>query len=436
MSTNIVILAAGQSTRMQSNLPKVMHQIADRPALGFVLETSIQAEANKIILVTSPTMDIVREFASSQCKNIIHTIQQKALGTGDALKTTLPHIEKEGKTIIIYGDSPFISLESINKIKKIDSDITLIGFNTDKSNKYGRLITDTDNLIKIVEFNDATEEEKLIKACNSGIYIIKNSLLHDLIPLIKDDNAKKEFYLTDIIKLATDRNITCKVVHIDEKEAIAFNTREELSIAQDIMQRKIKSKLMDEGISFINPESSYIAYDFKAGRDTVIHPNVFIGKNVNLGNQVTIKSFSHIEGAEIADNAVIGPFARIRPSTKIETNAKIGNFVEIKNSHIQNNTKINHLSYIGDSTIGYSTNIGAGTITCNFDGIKTKSKTKIGNQVSIGSNACLIAPINIEDRSFIAAGSVITKDVNEDDLAFGRAKQINLKGKAKSLKLK
>ena len=434
MSINIVILAAGQSVRMNSSIPKVMHKIAEVPALSYVLETSKQAKPDKIILVTSPNMDKVREFADNLHQGIIHAIQTKPLGTGDAVKSALPFLDQDGITIIIYGDSPFITTESLNKLKQQPNDISLLGFNTNNPNKYGRLIIDGDNLLKIIEFNDANDEEKLITYCNSGIYSVKNNILHQLVNLIKDDNAKHEFYLTDIIKLATMRNITCKAIEVDEMEVIAFNTRAELAIAQEVMQKRIKDRLMDQGVTIISPETSYIAYDFKAGQDITIYPNVFIGSQVSLGDEVVIRSFSHLEGVEVADQVIIGPFARIRPNSKIAQKAKIGNFVEIKNSNIDYEAKINHLSYIGDSEIGYKTNVGAGSITCNYDGISTKSKTKIGNEVSIGSNSCLIAPINIANRAFIAAGSVITKDVAEDDLAFGRAKQINLNNQAKTLR--
>ncbi len=434
MSTNIVILAAGQSTRMNSSIPKVMHKIAEVPALFYVLKTASLAKPDKIILVTSPNMDLVREFADSQAKGIIHAIQVKPLGTGDAVKAALPFLDQNGKTLIIYGDSPFITVETLDKLKQQSADIALVAFYSNNPAKYGRLIIDNNQLLKIVEFNDATNEEKLITYCNSGIYSVKNTQLHQLLNLIKADNAKQEFYLTDIIKLAVERKITCQAIEADENEVIAFNTREELAVAQEIMQKRIKSKLMNQGVTIISPKTSYIAYDFKAGQDVTIYPNVFIGSEVSLGNEVKICSFSHLEGVEVADQVIIGPFARIRPHSKIAKKAKIGNFVEIKNSHIDHGAKINHLSYIGDSDIGYNTNIGAGAITCNFDGISTKSKTKIGNEVSIGSNSCLIAPINIADRAFIAAGSVITHDVAEDDLAFGRAKQVNLSQQAKTLR--
>ncbi len=435
MSTSsIVIIAAGQSTRMNSNIPKVLHTIAQRPALAYVLETAILANPDNIILVTSPSMENVREFADAQCDKVIHVIQEKPLGTGNAVKAAISHIDNIGRTLVLYGDSPFISLNSIKKINAANRNFTLVGFYTQNPNKYGRLITFDNDLLEIIEFNDASDEQKLITHCNSGIISIKNTYLKRLIPLINNHNSKKEYYLTDIVKLAFQYDIKCNIYNVEESEVIGFNTREDLSKAEEVMQRKIKADLMENGVTIMQPETSYIAYGFKAGNDSIIYPNVFIGSNVEIGNNVIIRSFSHLEGVVIEDNVNIGPFARIRPSSHISQNSRIGNFVEIKNSKIDHSTKICHLSYIGDSNIGYETNIGAGTITCNFDGIKTKSETHIGNQVAVGSNVSLVAPVSIADRAFIAAGSVITQDVGEDDLAVGRAKQENLKGKAKKLR--
>lgn len=437
MSTNsIIIIAAGQSTRMNSKTPKVLHKIAERPALAYVLETSVSSNPTKIILVTSPAMEDVRAFANQCCNSITHVIQENPLGTGDAVKVALPHLDNNGKTLILYGDCPFISSESITQLNQRPQDFTLVSFYTNEPNKYGRLITFDDDLLEIIEYTEASDEQKLITHCNSGIISIKNSYLKKLIPLIKNRNLKKEYYLTDIVKLAFHHDIKCNIFNVDESEVIGFNTREDLSKAEAMMQAKIKAKLMNNGVTIIQPETSYIAYDFKAGVDVVIYPNVFIGQNVILGDNVTIKSFTHLEGTNIADSAIIGPFARIRPETSIAENVKIGNFVEIKNSIIRKSTKINHLSYIGDTDVGQDTNIGAGSITCNFDGIKTKARTKIGNEVSIGSNVCLIAPIEIADKSFIAAGSVINENVAENDLAVARSKQINLKSGAEKLRKK
>jgi bifunctional UDP-N-acetylglucosamine pyrophosphorylase / glucosamine-1-phosphate N-acetyltransferase len=434
MFNYMVILAAGKSTRMKSSTSKVMQLIAERPALGIILDTVKKVDFSKVILVTSPDMKLVREFASKEFPDILHAIQNEALGTADAVKAALPYISEIGNVTIMYGDTPFVNALTIQNIQNTKFDFTIVSFKSIIANKYGRLITYNDDLLGIVEFNDATDEEKLITNCNSGIYSVKSEYLHELIPMITNHNAKKEFYLTDIIKLAVNHNLSCNIFNVDEEEVVGINTREDLSVAQHIMQKKIKSKLMNEGVNFINPESSYIAYDFEVGMDVTIYPNVFIGLGVKLGNNVNIRSFCHLENVEVKNNVNIGPFARLRPGTLLDNDVKIGNFVEIKNSKISKGSKISHLSYIGDSNIGSNTNIGAGAITCNYDGISKKSRTEIGNNVSVGSNCCLIAPVTISDRAYIAAGSVITKDVAEDDLAFGRARQINLEKKSKYLR--
>lgn len=434
MSTSIIILAAGQSTRMNSKLSKVLHPIAERPALGYILETATTSNPDQIILVTSPNMDDVRAFADNECSGIVHVIQEKPLGTANAVKHTLPHLDSNGETIILYGDTPFVKSKTLSDLKNKITPAAIVAFHCYTENKYGRLVTYEDDLLEIVEYNDATPEEKSVTLCNSGIYSLKNEHLHKFIPLIKNSNSKKEFYLTDIVKIISQKDISCSVIETSEKEVMGFNTREDLSKAQDIMQEHIKSCLMNQGVSIINPRSSYIAYDFQAGKDVTIYPNVFIGRNVSIGDNVQIRSFSHLEGVKIGHNSSIGPFARIRPKTEIASDVRIGNFVEIKNSEIKNSSKINHLSYIGDSEIGQSCNIGAGTITCNFDGIKTKSKTIIGDQVSIGSNISLIAPITINNGAFIAAGSVVTNNVAEDELCIARAKQTAIKNGAKNLR--
>lgn len=436
MSTTIVILAAGRSTRMHSQEPKVMHLLSNRPALGYVIDLAKSMNPDKVILVTAPDMEEVRKFAKNEFPQIVFAIQEKALGTGDALKFALPHINSRGRTIVLYGDVPLVSTETLNILNNSEADVSLAAFYTENPNKYGRVITFNDDVIDIVEFNDANREEQAVNYCNSGIYSINNEHLHSLVHSIQNNNSKKEYYLTDIVKLATQRDLSCRSYDIEENEVLAFNTREELSILEEIVQDKIKTKLTNLGVTIILPKTSFISYDFIAGKDVTIHPNVYIGKNVTLDNDVTIHSFSHLEGVAIESGVSIGPFARIRPQTKIASKSKIGNFVEIKNSSIDSGSKISHLSYVGDTEIGKSTNIGAGAITCNYDGISKKSKTKIGNNVSIGSNTSLIAPITINDGSYIAAGSVINKEVAADDLSIARSKQVNIKDGAKVLRKK
>jgi bifunctional UDP-N-acetylglucosamine pyrophosphorylase/glucosamine-1-phosphate N-acetyltransferase len=261
---------------MNSELPKVLHLIAQRPALAYIIETAKSANPKQIILVTSPSMDNVREFANTQCENLVHAIQEKPLGTGDAVKAAIPYIDQDEKTLILYADSPFITLENVRKIIQMNNDFTVIGFYASSPNKYGRLITYDNDLLEIIEFTDSSDEQKLIKHCNSGIICIKSSILKKFIPLIKNKNYKKEFYLTDIIKIAFQHDIQCTIFDVEENEVIGFNTREELNKAENIMQQRIKLRLMEQGVTFIQPETSYVAYDFEAGNDVTIYPNVFI----------------------------------------------------------------------------------------------------------------------------------------------------------------
>jgi bifunctional UDP-N-acetylglucosamine pyrophosphorylase/glucosamine-1-phosphate N-acetyltransferase len=310
--------------------------------------------------------------------------------------------------------------------------LCILGFEAEVSSAYGRLVVDFNNhLEKIVEYKYATSAEKEITLCNSGVMAVNGSVISNLINKIENNNAAKEFYLTDLIALVNQEKLKCTFIHTHEEEVLGVNSRGELARVENIKQDQLRKKMMDGGVTLIDPKSVYFSFDTKIGNDVIIHPNVVFGTGVEIDSNIDIKSFSHIEGAKIKSGAVIGPFARIRPETVIEENARIGNFVEIKKSLIKKGVKINHLSYIGDSEIGEEANIGAGTITCNYDGYK-KSKTKIGKKVFIGSNTALIAPVNIGDGAVIGAGSIIVDDVKKDDLALTRSKQENIKNGGKN----
>ena len=431
MNLSIIILAAGRSTRINSAFPKVMHKIAERPILGYILEACKTAHVNKIILVTSKEMEEVRKFAEGEVDYINHAIQEAPLGTGDAVKAALEFLPENGRTIILYGDAPFVQVDTINKIKNSVNKLALVAFNAKDPTPYGRVIVKENKLSYIVESKDAQDEELDVKLCNSGIYSLDNQLLFEFLPKLNNANSKKEYYLTDIIKYVVEKGYSSELFYCLEEEALGINDRKELANAQNIMQIKLKNKLLAQGVSLIMPETIYVAYDFVAGKDVTIYPNVFIGKKVQVGDNVTIHSFSHLEGSSFKNNVSIGPFARTRPTTIVDEGSKIGNFVEIKNSVIKENSKINHLSYVGDAFVGSKTNIGAGTIVCNFDGISKKSQTHIGNNVSVGSNSCLVSPLIISDGAFVAAGSVITKNIADDEIAFGRARQVNMMRKAR-----
>ncbi len=437
MSLSIIILAAGKGTRMKSSLPKVLHKIANRAMLNLVIDTAKQINPDNISIVISQEMekftsDILKAHSWQHPKtDLIFAIQDKQLGTANAVEAGLKSLKKIGDVVLVlYGDTPLIKASTlemmIENISKQKNTVCVLSFNYSEENKYGRLVVDQNRLDRIIEFKDASPQEKKITLCNSGVLAIDGSEINKLLATINNQNASGEYYLTDIVGSATKQNLSCGFIPTDKKEVMGVNSRAELVQAEKIKQKEIRQNLMEAGVTMPNPKSVYFSFDTKISNDVIIHPNVVFGVGVEIATNVEIKSFSHIEGAKISSGAIVGPFARIRPETTIGEDARIGNFVEIKKSTIKKGTKINHLSYVGDAEIGEETNVGAGTITCNYDGYK-KFKTKIGKKVFIGSNTALIAPVNIEDGAVIGAGSVICEDVKKDDLAICRNKQENIK---------
>lgn len=428
---SIIILAAGKGTRMKSDLPKVMHKIANREMINLVIDEAKTLNPLNITIVASDEMQdsfpkIIQNHPEVQ---ITFALQKERKGTAHAVSTGLENLKNLGdKLIILYGDTPLTSRNTLTKMteKLNEYSLCILGFEDETENAYGRLVTDNSgNLEKIIEFKDANPQERKITLCNSGVVAVDGKKIKQLLDQVKDDNASKEFYLTDIVGIAGDLGLKRTFLRTSLEEVLGANSRSDLARLEEIKQNQLRKKMLDSGVTLTDPSSVYFSFDTQIGNDVVIHPQVFFGPKVKIAKNVEIKSFCHIEGAEIDSNSTIGPFARIRPETKISENVRVGNFVEIKKSQIKKGAKINHLSYIGDSEIGETSNIGAGTITCNYDGYN-KSKTTIGKNVFIGSNSSLVAPLTIGDNSLIAAGSTITKDVNEDDLAVSRTKQTNL----------
>ncbi|MES2678104.1 MAG: bifunctional UDP-N-acetylglucosamine diphosphorylase/glucosamine-1-phosphate N-acetyltransferase GlmU [Pseudomonadota bacterium] len=442
MSLSIIILAAGKGTRMKSSQPKVLHKIANREMLNLVIDTAKEIKPDNISVVISSEME---KFAAQIAKqhpktNLTFAIQKQQLGTANAVEAGMKSLKKVGDVVLVlYGDTPLIKAQTL-KIMVADilkqqnaqgNTVCVLGFHCYEANKYGHLVIDKNQLIRIVEFKDATAQEKAITLCNSGVIAVNGAQIKNLLTKINNKNASGEFYLTDIVGVARKQGLSCGFIHTDENEVMGVNSRVELAKADKIKQKEIRNALMESGVTMHNPKSIYFSFDTKISNDVIIHPNVVFGTGVEIDSNVEIKSFSHIEGTKIKSGAVVGPFARLRPETVIEEDARIGNFVEIKKSIIKKGAKVNHLSYIGDAEIGQEANIGAGTITCNYDGYK-KSKTKIGKKVFIGSNSALIAPVNIGDGAVIGAGSVIISDVKKDDLAISRSKQENIKNGGKN----
>lgn len=428
---SILILAAGKGSRMKSDLPKVMHKVAGREMLNMVIDEAKLLEPQDIIIVVSEEMaDFQEKILNTHPEvKISFALQKERKGTAHAVRIGLENLQNIGKKcLILYGDTPLISHHTLqNMLAKLDDfSLCVLGFEEKEENSYGRLVVDENgHLEKIVEFKDANLEEKRITLCNSGVMAIDSAHIHELLSKVKNHNSAAEFYLTDIIAIAGKMDLKCSFIKTASEEVLGVNSRVELAKIELIKQNQLRKKIMDEGTTLLDPSTVYFSFDTKISNDVTIHPQVFFGPKVVIEKNVEVKSFCHIEGAEIKSGAVIGPFARIRPESKIGKNVRIGNFVEIKKSEIATGAKVNHLSYVGDAEIGEESNIGAGTITCNFDGYN-KFKTKIGKKVFVGSNSALVAPVEIGDDAVIGAGSVITKNVEKDDLAVTRAKQITI----------
>ncbi|MDB2550259.1 bifunctional UDP-N-acetylglucosamine diphosphorylase/glucosamine-1-phosphate N-acetyltransferase GlmU [Rickettsiales bacterium] len=424
---SIIILGAGKGTRMKSKISKVLHKIANLSMIEHVILGSKKLNPDEINIVISKEMgEKVKNDLKRKYNNLHFTIQEDRLGTGHAVKMAMANSKtKSDIYLILYGDTPFIAEKTLINIieNSKQNDVSILAFEAENPASYGRLVTKGVALEKIVEFKDATSEEKQINLCNSGVVAINGAKINNLLDRIDNKNASSEFYLTDIVAIAKDDNLKCSFIKCAEDEVLGVNSKIQLAQAEKIFQNKKRYKMMEEGVTLIDPDSVHFSYDTKIANDVIIHPNVVFGPNVIIESDCEVKSFSHIEGAKIAKNAIIGPFARIRPGTNLDENVKIGNFVEIKKSNIAQGVKINHLSYIGDANIDQNSNIGAGTITCNYDGYN-KFTTNIGKDVFIGSNSSLIAPINIANNAMVGAGSVITKDVKDGDLAVCRSKQV------------
>lgn len=429
-----IILAAGKGTRMKSDFPKVMHKICEKPMINWVIDTA-SLVSEEVGVVLGHGIEKIKEIIP---QNIKVFEQKEQLGTGHAVMQCGDFM-KSDDFLVLYGDVPLISektlTELIKKHKEENNDATLITVNTENPYGYGRIIRNGTK-VKIVEHKDADEEQLKIKEINSGIAVFKGDILHETLKLIRNDNVQGEYYLTDVFEKFEKTGI----LNIkDITEVTGVNDRVQLAMLEKKAREYINEKFMLSGVTIINPENTYISPDAKIGNDTVIYPDTYIngkteiGKKCIIGPGTSIKDCiigdgakilkSECENSEIKSNASVGPWSRIRPGSSIGENVKIGNFVETKKTKIAKNSKAQHLTYLGDATIGENVNIGAGTITCNYDG-KNKFKTSIGDESFVGSNSSLVAPVNIGKKSLIAAGSVITKDVPDYSLAFGRAKQV------------
>jgi bifunctional UDP-N-acetylglucosamine pyrophosphorylase/glucosamine-1-phosphate N-acetyltransferase len=418
-----IILSAGKGNRMQSSIPKPLHTISGKTMLQWVIDANIAAKITKYVIVIPKDNKEIEAVT----KDLETVVQPIPLGTGDAVIQAKKILKDfNGIIIICFADTPFIAPETLKKLTKAvknGSKIAISGFKKSEKNNYGKIVFSKSNQpSEIVEEKDAKIRKIKSEYCNGGIIAINSEILNYL-DKIKSNKLTKEIYLTEIVKLAFLNKEKIDFIEINENEILGINNQIELSKAEKISQDTLRNKAMINGVKLIAPETVFFNFDTKIGKDVIIHPNVIFGKNVNIEKSVEILSFSHIEDSVIKEGSVIGPFARLRGKAIIGPMSRIGNFVEIKNSKLKEQVKINHLSYVGDSEIGKSTNIGAGTITCNYDG-KQKNKTKIGSNSFIGSNSSLIAPIKIGDNVTLAAGSVFNKNVPSNSLSIGRAHQV------------
>ncbi len=426
MPTHLIILAAGEGTRMASDRPKVLHQIAGAPMFVHSLISAAALGGRRVLVVGNGAAEVT-DAAHHYDEAILIADQKEQLGTAHAVVAAAPALaDAGGDTVVLLGDTHFIRPDTIDKMQDLRSngaDIVFLGFEPSDPAKYGRMITDGDRLLKIVEWKQASEDERRVGLCNSGVAIAETDTLLRLAAAVQE-NSEKEHYLTDIVEIANTEGLTVKFLAADRSETIGVNTRAELAAAEAAFQTRARASALDNGVTLQAPDTVHFAFDTEIGRDAIIEQNVIFGPGVTVETGARIRAFSHLEGCHIGNGAIVGPYARIRPGTELSSGAKVGNFVEVKNARIGDGAKVNHLSYIGDADIGAASNIGAGTVTCNYDGV-FKHATQIGERTFIGSNTQLVAPVKVGDDAMTATGSVITQDVPAGDLGIARTRQEN-----------
>ena len=435
MATALIILAAGKGTRMKSDLPKVLHKVAGVPMLHHAMRGGAALSPERTIVVAGHGADQVEKAAKDYDPDALIALQEEQHGTGHAVSMAKPALDDfSGDAIVLYGDTPFISPETLERMAEArkSHDVVVLGFEPADPARYGRLVMSGDRLDRIVEFKDASDEERAITFCNSGVICADAKTLFDLIEQVSNDNASGEYYLTDIVGIANAKGLSATAIACDEAETLGINSRTDLAAAEAAFQARTRAEAMENGVTLPAPETVHFAFDTAIGRDTIIEQNVVFGPGVTVETGAHIRAFSHLEGCHVSRGAVVGPYARLRPGAELAEDTRIGNFVEVKNATIDEGAKVNHLSYIGDAHIGQRSNIGAGTITCNYDGVG-KHHTEIGENVFIGSNTMLVAPVTVGDGALTGSGSVITKDVPADALAIARAEQVNKPGMARKL---
>ena len=420
--TAIVVLAAGRGTRMKSDRPKVLHPLAGRPMIAHLMATLETLAPERLVVVVGAEMEAVARAVAPWPT----VVQERRLGTGDAVMAARDALDGfDGDVLVVYGDTPLISAETLERLRAARRAparpaVVVLGFRPGDPGAYGRLIVGpAGTLDAIVEAKDARPEQLAVTLCNSGVMAIDGARLPGLLERVGNDNAKGEYYLTDIVHIARADGLSCGVVEGDEAELIGVNSRADLAKAEAIVQDRLRARAMAAGATLIDPATVFFSYDTRLGRDVTVGPSVVFAPGVSVGDNVEIRPFCHLEGVSIEAGALIGPFARLRPGARIGPGAHVGNFVEIKNASVEAGAKVNHLTYIGDARVGAKANVGAGTITCNYDGF-FKDHTDIGAGAFIGSNTALVAPVKVGDGAIIGAGSVVARDVPADAMALTR----------------
>jgi bifunctional UDP-N-acetylglucosamine pyrophosphorylase/glucosamine-1-phosphate N-acetyltransferase len=437
MSLAVIVLAAGQGTRMNSDLPKVLHRLAGAPLVAHALAAARALDPERLVVVAGHGAEAVEAAVTEIEPEAVVVRQTEQLGTAHAVAQARPALEGfAGDALVLYGDTPLIrpeTLEAMRAARAAGAAVVALGFEAADPGGYGRLILGADGALEaIVEAKDASEAERAIRLCNSGVIAADAATLFELIDAVGNANAKGEYYLTDVVGIARSRGLAAAAIVCAEAETLGVNSRADLAAAEAAFQARARSEALANGATLTDPGTVWFALDTVIGRDVEIGPNVVFGPGVTVESGATIRGFCHLEGCHVSRGAVVGPFARLRPGAELAEDVHVGNFVEIKNAIVDEGAKINHLTYVGDAHVGARANIGAGTITCNYDGV-FKHRTEIGAGAFIGSNAALVAPVRIGAGALVAAGSTITSDVPDDALAVARGRQMVKPGLARQL---
>ncbi len=427
----VVVLAAGMGTRMKSAKPKILHEVAGKAMLQHVLDSAAGLEPERTVVVIGAGMEMVGEA----CGDLPTVVQSPQHGTGHAVLCAREALAGfhgeggEGTVLILYGDTPLLSIETLRRMRDLRTGseapaLVALGFRPADPGAYGRMLVDPEDgrLLGVVEAIDADPDQLAIELCNGGLLLADGPTLFSLLDRVDNNNAKGEYYLTDVYGLAAEAGLISRVVEADEEELMGVNSRAELARVEAVMQGRLRAAAMAAGVTLIDPDTVWFSHDTRLSPDVVIEPGVFFGPGVTVEEGVRIRAYSHLEGAHLGAGTVVGPYARLRPGARLETGARVGNFVEVKNAVLEPGAKANHLTYIGDARVGAGANVGAGTITCNYDGFG-KHWTEIGAGAFIGSNTALVAPIKVGDGAIVAAGSTISRDVSGDAIAIERADQ-------------